>query len=123
MTDQTNAESIMHEVGSVAVIAHRHALTRDQKAVVREATTDPESGITAVGDHYVLHMKEEPTAPDGDFSEESADTGDEPKLSDLEGLTVAQLRDLADKEQLDVSDLKLKADLVGRLAAHFGLEV
>lgn len=133
-----NAESLMHKHGQVAVIVHKDQLSRDEKDVVRAATAEPGTTILPVGNsHYVLFINEEPgdDEPVGDFEEEQEldkdptvvdeddEDGDEPTLSDLESLTVAQLKDLADKEALDVSDLKLKADLVGRLAAHFGVAV
>lgn len=48
--------------------------------------------------------------------------GDEPTMEDLRGLTVAKLQELADKEQVDLTGLKLKDDILGRMAAHFGLD-
>lgn len=48
--------------------------------------------------------------------------GDEPTMEDLKALTVARLQELADKEQVDLTGLKLKDDILGRMAAHFGLD-
>jgi len=114
--------------GKKGLILEKDWLTREEKEEVR-ARFGPE-GSAGV---WFLEVPDEPE-PVGDFDEEQeldedpttnpvGPKGDEPTLSDLEGLTVAQLRDLAAKEELDVSDLKLKADLVGRLAAHFGVQI
>ncbi|QNO12827.1 hypothetical protein SEA_SHAKENBAKE_10 [Streptomyces phage ShakeNBake] len=114
--------------GKKGLILEKDWLTREEKEEVR-ARFGPE-GSAGV---WFLEVPDEPE-PVGDFDEEQEidedpttnpvePKGDEPTLSDLEGLTVAQLRDLAAKEELDVSDLKLKADLVGRLAAHFGVQI
>lgn len=134
--DKTNPESILHAKGRVCVVLHVDGLDREEKDVVRAAAADPYSDVAKLGkDYFALIINEEPEddEPVGDFEEEQEldkdptvvdeEDGDEPTLSDLESLTVAQLKDLADKEALDVSDLKLKADLVGRLAAHFGVQI
>ncbi|QKY79493.1 hypothetical protein SEA_PHTOWN_10 [Streptomyces phage PHTowN] len=114
--------------GKKGLILEKDWLTREEKEEVR-ARFGPE-GSAGV---WFLEVPDEPE-PVGDFDEEQEldedpttnpvePKGDEPTLSDLERLTVAQLRDLAAKEEIDVSDLKLKADLVGRLAAHFGVQI
>lgn len=116
-----NPESLMHEHGSVAVVAHKNKFTREQKDALRDSDL-----VALTGDHYVLLIDEEIETNDA-IAEAAqpqvpADDGDEPTMADLDALTVAQLRDLADKERVDLSGLTLKADILGRMAAHFGLD-
>lgn len=141
---ELNAESLMHKHGAVAVIVHKDQLSRKEKDVVRNSGL-----VKPMGDHYVLLIQEEidendalalasfeeyeddqrvevTTVHDGSpvfvpQAEPKQDNG--PTMADLEKLTVAQLRDLADKEALDVSDLKLKADLLGRISAHLSIDL
>lgn len=127
------------ERGRAGRLAHKDQFTREEKDGLRDDVAYGEAEDLGNGWYFV------PTSnvrtiesgdydePVGDFEEEQEldkdptvvdeEDGDEPTLSDLEALTVAQLKDLADKEALDVSDLKLKADLIGRLAAHFGVQI
>lgn len=142
--DPKNAESLMHKHGVVAVIVHRDQLNRQEKEIVRNA-----DNILQVGDSFVLVIPEEPEDYDTEalalYEEYEDDQRVEvttvedqepvlvpttepeqvksPTVTHLERLTVAQLRDLADKEALDISGLKVKADLVGRLCAHFGIDL
>jgi len=122
-----NAESLMHERGFVAVVVHKDRLNRAEKEACRGAV---EEGLLAdAGRHFVLPIQEEPV---GDFEEEQEldedpttiqeGCSDEPSMSQLRSLTVAQLKDLAAMEEVDLSDLKLKDDILGRMAAHFGLD-
>ena len=99
-----NAESLMHERGNVAVIAHKNQFTREEKDALRNSDL-----VFATWDHYVLPITE--VAPGG-----------EPTMEDLRGLTVARLQELADNESVDLTGLKLKDDILGRLAMHFGLD-
>lgn len=121
-----SAESIMHKHGVVAVIVHKDQLDRDEKEVLRDALYQPESKIMPVGDSYVLVIPEEPTDYFQDGSESEVEAQEQvaslvmppntPTVPDeLEGLTVAQLKELADNEEIDISDVKLKADIVGRI--------
>lgn len=126
--------------GKKGLILEKDWLTRDEKEEVR-ARFGPEGSAGL----WFLEVPEEPE-PVGDFDEEQeidedpttnpvepkvteetvqffGTVTDEPTLAQLEKLTVQELRNLATKEELNVSDLKLKADLVGRLAAHFGVQV
>ena len=129
--DKSNAESLMHEHGMVAFIVHKDQLSRSEKDVVRAAVTDSDSNILAVGkEHYVLFIPEEPDTDElalASFEEFKVDQENEqePVLppntpvvpEDLDGLTVAQLKEIADAEEVDISDVKLKADIVGRIWA------
>jgi hypothetical protein len=130
-----NAESILHEHGTVAVIVHKDQLGRAEKDVVRAAVSDPDSGILQVGNHFVLFIAEEPDdevdalalAAYEELQEDEQvvvpnTQDDEPTMADLRALTVAALRELASKEEVDLSGLTLKDDILGRLAAHFGLD-
>lgn len=131
-----NPESLMHERGSVAVVAHKNQFTREEKDALRD------SDLVVMGDYFALLIVEEPSefpshAPDPDHVCDDNDDcefheyqgpkpdpeqGDEPTMEDLRGLTVARLQELADKEQVDLTGLKLKDDILGRMAAHFGLD-
>ena len=138
-----NPESILHERGNVAVVVHKNQLSREEKDAVRYSDE-----IVAMGDYYALLIQEEPEdmaafeahhTPEpghvcdnnddcefheyqGPKTEEDEDLNDEPTIEDLRGLTVASLRELAGKEEVDLSGLTLKDDILGRLAAHFGLD-
>lgn len=156
-----NAESLMHERGTVAVVAHKDAFTREEKDALRAAMVD--GTIQFTGQHYMLLIAEEPddevdalalaayeefenderqtggvvtvdlsTVDSGAFVEtlrQSVKTpeivevapGGEPTMADLRALKMDQLRKLADSEDVDLTGLKLKDDILGRLAAHFGL--
>lgn len=139
---------LMWQYGRTMRVVHQDELTRDEKDVLRFC-----GKVQQHGKMFLLPIAEEPNADDlalaafEEFEDDQRteqlvevttvedekpvfvpmadpeDDSDEPTLSDLEKLTVAQLKELAAKEQLDVSDLKLKADLVGRLCAHFGIEL
>jgi len=125
-----NAESLMHERGNVAVIAHKNQFTREEKDALRNSDL-----VFATGDHYVLPITEEVELNDAlalaayeEFEEDQRTPitevapGGEPTMEDLRGLTVARLQELADNESVDLTGLKLKDDILGRLAMHFGLD-
>lgn len=132
-----NAESLLHERGRVAVVAHKDQFSREEKDALRES-----SDLVVMGPYFALLIDEEPVAyepvhtPDPDhvcddnddceFHEYQGppvvDQSDEPTMEDLRGLTVARLQELADKEEVDLTGLKLKEDILGRLALHFGLD-
>lgn len=123
-----NAESLMHERGTVAVVAHKDAFTREEKNALRSAMAD--GTIQFTGQHYMLLIAEEPDdevdalalAAYEEFQEDEKSTPDDgPSMADLRGLKVSELQALADKEQVDLTGLKLKDDILGRMAAHFGL--
>lgn len=148
--DKTNAESILHAKGRVCVVLHVDGMDRAEKDVVRAAASDPYSDVAKLGKDYVaLLINEEPSEDDGDFDEEqeldedptvvndedsdddvkvveaakfSGTVSDEPSMDELRALTVQELKNLADKDQVDLSGLKLKDDILGRMAAHFGLD-
>jgi hypothetical protein len=125
--DKTNAESILHVKGRVAVVVHSTFLDRDEKDVLRAAIADSSSGVVQLGKNfYGLLIDEEPDSDElalAAYEEFEADQAKEPVMppntptipDELDGLTVAQLKDLADQEEIDISDVKLKADIVGRI--------
>jgi hypothetical protein len=147
--DKTNAESILHAKGRVCFVLHVDGMDRAEKDVVRAAASDPYSDVAKLGKDYVaLLINEEPSDdPVGDFDEEqeldedptvedddpdavrvveeakfSGTVSDEPSMDELRALTVQELKNLADKDRVDLSGLKLKDDILGRMAAHFGLD-
>lgn len=147
--DKTNAESILHVKGRVAVVVHKTFLDREEKDTLRAAISDPSCDVVQLGNNfYGLLIDEEPDAgefpesqvhvPDPDHVCDDNDDcefheyqgpkpvevapGGEPTMEDLRGLTVAKLQELADNEQVDLTGLKLKDDILGRMAAHFGLD-
>lgn len=139
-----NPESLMHERGSVAVVAHKDAFTREEKDALRSAMVD--GTVQFTGQHYMLLITEEQEGmvafeahhedpdhvcdnnDDCEFHEyqgpkdEEVAPGGEPTMADLKALKVAELQKLADSEQVDLTGLKLKDDILGRMAAHFGLD-
>lgn len=124
-----NAESLLHERGRVAVVAHKDQFTREEKDALRGA-----QDLVQMGNYYALLIAEEPDEfdpeDDDQRSEQPVKTlergdrylGGEPTMADLRALKVAELQALADKEEVDLTGLKLKDDILGRLAAHFGLD-
>lgn len=127
-----NPETILHERGSVAVVVHKDQLNREEKDAVRYSDQ-----IVAMGDYFGLLIQEEPEdeaealalAAYEEFEDDQktepiveTEPGGEPTMADLRGLTVASLRELAGKEEVDLSGLTLKDDILGRMAAHFGLD-
>jgi hypothetical protein len=125
----TEAIEIFLEKGRRGVLLNKDALTRAEKEIVRERF-GPE-GSAGV---WFLDVPEEsaPVEETGDFEEEQeldedptvVEEGDgrEPTMEDLRSLTVARLRELADKEEVDLTGLQLKDDILGRMAMHFGLD-
>lgn len=105
--------------GKKGLILEKDWLTREEKEEVR-ARFGP-AGSSGVWFLEVPDQDEDSPNEDEVVDDESEDDGDEPTMSDLRGLTVAQLRDIAREEEVNISDLKLKDDILGRLAAHFGL--
>lgn len=120
-----NAESLLHERGRVAVVAHKDQFTRKEKDALRGA-----QDLVQMGNYYALLIAEEPDADElalaahEEFEDDQRKEkdGDEPTMDDLRSLKVAELQALADKEEVDLTGLKLKDDILGRLAAHFGLD-
>lgn len=123
-----NAESLMHERGSVAVVAHKDLFSREEKDALRDSDL-----VRMEGGSYVLLIDEEIEENDAlalasheefedDQRKAADDDSDEPTMDDLKALTVDGLKALAEKDQVDLSGLKLKDDILGRLAAHFGLD-
>jgi len=131
MTMSIEAIEIFLAKGKRGVLLERDALTREEKDVIRERFgAEGSAGI------WFLEVSDEESEEteleaqeSGDFKEEQADVtstreeGGEPTLEDLEALKLPELKELAAKEQVDISDLKLKADILGRLAVHFGVGV
>lgn len=155
--DKTNAESILHVKGRVAVVVHKTFLDREEKDTLRAAISDPSCDVVQLGKNfYGLLIDEEPDAgefpepqvhvPDPDHvcddnddcefheyqgpkpvevveaAKFSGTVSDEPSMDELRALTVQELKNLADKDRVDLSGLKLKDDILGRMAAHFGLD-
>jgi hypothetical protein len=125
-----NAESLVHERGKVAIAAHKDQFTREEKEALRNS-----ADLVQAGNYFLLLIDEEPS----DYEEELVDVttfedeepvhvptqvapGAEPTMKDLRGLTVDRLKELADSEDVDLTGLKLKDDILGRMAAHFGLD-
>lgn len=133
-----NPESLMHERGSVAIVVHKDRLDRREKDALRES-----SELVQAGPYFMLLINEEPENDEqvfdvGTYDDPEAQVvvpntqqDDEPTMADLFGemtmdalrsLSVTALRRLADSEKVDLAGLKLKDDILGRMAAHFGLD-
>lgn len=111
---------LMWHKGRTMRVVHQDELTREEKDLLR--TKDD---VVQHGKLFLQEIAEEPeveptTAPEDALDEQ--EDGDEPTMDDLRELTVAKLQDLADKEEVDLTGLKLKDDILGRMAAHFGLD-
>jgi len=125
----TEAIEIFLAKGRQGVLLHKDDLSREEKDIIRERF-----GAEGSAGVWFLATDETPDPEDeeaGDFDEEQEldkdptvtdEDGDEPTMEDLRGLTVDRLKDLADKEEVDLTGLKLKDDILGRLALHFGLD-
>lgn len=110
--------NLMWEHGRTMRVVHQDEVSREEKDVLRGC-----GKVTQHGKLFLLEIVEEPEVEVEHFIEpDPADEDDEPTMEDLRGLTVAALRDLASKEEVDLTDLKLKDDILGRMAAHFGLD-
>lgn len=103
-----------------------NALTRDQKDQARSDQSSPDKDVLIVrgtNNRYVVLMSEALLPTDEASVEEALD--ETPVLppntptipEELEVLTVAQLKDLADQEEIDISGLKIRADILGRIWA------
>jgi hypothetical protein len=101
--------------GTQGLLLHKDQLTREEKDILRER-------FGAEGTAGVWFLETQLDTSEKAATEPDQD-GDEPTMEDLEKLTVVQLKDLAAKDNLDIAGLTLKADLLGRLAAHYGIEV
>lgn len=118
-----SAIDIFISKGKQGLILDRDWLTREEKDVVRERFgPEGSSGVWFLETHQDAEQGDSGTDdPDDDANEKDSSVG--PSLENLEGMTVAQLKELAAHDELDISGLTLKADIVGRLAAHYDLEV
>lgn len=136
-----NPETILHERGNVAVVVHKNQLSREEKDAVRYSDQivamgdyyglliqeEPEDMAA-----FDAHHTPEPghvcdNNDDCEFHEYQGPKDEEPVVEpvmppntptipdELEGLTVAQLKEIAETEEIDISDVKLKADIVGRI--------
>lgn len=113
-----SAIDIFMEKGKQGLLLHKDQLTREEKDEVRERF-GPE-GTAGIWFLEVVPEIDADTDPEAILDEQ--EDGDEPTMEDLKALTVSKLQDLADKEQVDLAGLKLKDDILGRMAAHFGLD-
>lgn len=124
-----NAESLVHERGKVAIAAHKDQFTREEKEALRNS-----ADLVQAGNYFLLLISEEPSDDEVELVDVTTFEDDEPvhiktevapgaepTMKDLRGLTVAKLQELADSEDVDLSGLRLRDDILGRLAAHFGL--
>lgn len=110
-----------HEGSPVRMLAW-DALSRAQKD---QARGDENAHILrGTNNRHVVLMAEEhlpvEDAVEADVVEDETPVipPNTPKIpEDLDVLTVAQLKELADNEEIDISDVKLKADIVGRIWA------
>jgi len=109
--------NLMWEHGRTMRVVHQDELGREDKDVLRMC-----GKVTQHGKLFLLEVEEEPEVEVEHFSDPADDDGDEPTMDDLRGLTVVRLQELADKERVDLTGLKLKDDILGRMAAHFGLD-
>jgi hypothetical protein len=123
----TEAIEIFLAKGKRGVLLSKDALSREEKDVIRERF-GPEG---SAGVWFLEIAEDAEQGDDGDFDEEQEldkdptvndEDGDEPTMDDLRALTVAKLKELADKEEVDLTGLTLKDDILGRMAAHFGLD-
>lgn len=107
---------LMWHKGRTMRVVHQDELTREEKDLLR--TKDD---VVQHGKLFLQEIAEEPEVEVEHFSEPNEDGG-EPTMEDLKALTVDRLKELADKEEVDLTGLKLKDDILGRMAAHFGLD-
>lgn len=132
MDDNQYAKDIMWSNGRTMRVVHSTEVDRKEKEALRRDPDVRQNGLL-----FLLEINEEPV---GDFDEEQEldqdptvdevdevdevddNDGREPTMEDLRGLTVARLKDLADKEEVDLTGLSLKDDILGRMALHFGLD-
>lgn len=123
-----SARDKMQYLGRPGYLARVSLFNRQEKDELR---ADPDVELhggcfyIATGDAEALadirKMQEEQEL-DQDSTTARVDDSDEPTMDDLRSLKVAELQALADKEEVDLTGLKLKDDILGRLAAHFGLD-
>lgn len=110
--------NLMWEHGRTMRVVHQDELSRDDKDALRMC-----DAVTQHGKLFLMEVEEEPDVEVEHFTEPVVeDDSDEPTMDDLKALTVPKLQELADKEQVDLTGLKLKDDILGRMAAHFGLD-
>lgn len=130
---------LMYDRGRIGVLAHKDQFNRREKDLLK---ADP--NVEWQDPYFFFAIQEEPddfpvlavhdpgpdhvcdNNDDCEFHEYQGppvvDQSDEPTMADLRGLTVAKLQELADKEEVDLTGLKLKDDILGRMALHFGLD-
>ena len=111
----------MAREGSRVRMLRWDALTREQKD---QARTDGDVFILQGTNNRHVVLIPESLLPDPDSVPveepvvEAVMPPNTPAIpEDLDVLTVAQLKDLADQEEIDISGLKVKADIVGRIWA------
>jgi hypothetical protein len=108
--------------GKKGLILEKDWLTRDEKDEVR-ARFGPEGSagvwFLEVPDEDEPELTEDEVVDVGTHDDPDAQVivpPNTPTIPDeLEGLTVAQLKEIAETEEIDISDVKLKADIVGRI--------
>ncbi len=124
---------MMFSRGRIGVLAHKTQFNRREKDLLK---ADP--NVEWHDPFFFFPIQEEPDddvdalalAAYEEFEDDErkeqeqpvVDESDEPTMADLRGLTVAKLQELADKEEVDLTGLKLKEDILGRMALHFGLD-
>jgi hypothetical protein len=95
-----------------------NALTREQKD---QARSDAEVLIVqGTNNRHVVLIAEDllPTGTEAVEDETPVVPPNTPVIpEELDVLTVAQLKELADEEEIDISGLKVKADILGRIWA------
>lgn len=103
-----------------------NALTRGQKDQARSDQSNPDKDVLIVqgtNNRHVVLVSEALLPTDEAPVEEVPDETpvvppNTPTIpEELEVLTVAQLKDLADQEEIDISGLKIRADILGRIWA------
>lgn len=91
---------------------HRLYYNADKTALVHEG--DPQAAFLAVG--VGDDMPEGYEAPDGDAPEASDDApGDNAQQSDLQSLTVAELKELAEESGIELEGITRKDDIIAKI--------
>lgn len=117
---------LMYERGRIGVLAHKTQFNRREKDWLK---ADP--NVEFHDPFFFFAIQEEPDdevdalalASYEEFQEDGGEKQTEPVMppntptipDELEGLTVAQLKEIAETEEIDISDVKLKADIIGRI--------
>ena len=91
-------------------------LAKGDKAATQSVRKSLEE-TKANAERELAKLDEEPTKPEGDGGAGDAGQGGEPTIIDLDTLTVAQLKELADERKVTLTADMKKADIVAAIRA------